>query len=190
MNDGHEVISELFGGRGVVVVVTVHFEMDSELLEQPLEVIPGDPTQSVPVGNHNLLEFPGQRSFQKPVECFTFKVDSACNFLTDLMVRVLFGEPLDLPFEVGFLFGGGDSAVDDFGFGGTSGGLSGSRAFGALFFLGFLVGVDVVEVLVAIGADCVDVAALGVPTESLRGDTEFGACLFGTDIHTLLLCCG
>jgi hypothetical protein len=186
VNDGHEVISELFGGRGIVVVVTVHFEMDSEFREQPLEMVPGNPTQSVPVGNHNLLEFPGQRSLQKPVECFPFEVDSTCNFLMDFMVRVFFFETLDLSFEIGFLFGGGDSAVDNFGLWGL-GELSGSGSLDPLVFLGFFVGIDIVEVLVAVGADCVDVPALGPPTEGLCGDTEFGTGLFCSDIHILWL---
>jgi hypothetical protein len=62
MNDGHEIICELF--ISCLDRRIVHNESNPKTLEEPVEVIPGDATEPVFIGNHNFLDFSSNAGVQ------------------------------------------------------------------------------------------------------------------------------
>jgi hypothetical protein len=67
MDNGHEILCEFrFWAVFDVFIFTVDDDINSVELEQPFEVIPSDPTESVSVGNHNFFDQSSVAFFQKP----------------------------------------------------------------------------------------------------------------------------
>lgn len=106
MDNGHEVVSKLFRRRAIFFVFTVDHDSDSEFLEKPREVLPGNPTEPVLMGNHNFFEISFECSVQKPIQDFSFEVDTAGSFFENFVMWVFLREVLCLSLEVTFLFGG------------------------------------------------------------------------------------
>lgn len=106
MDNGHEVVSELLRRRTILLVFTVDHDRDSELLEEPVEVFPGNPAEPVLMGNHNFFETSFECSVQKPIENFPFEVDTAGGFFEDFVIWVFLRKVFGLSLEITFLFWG------------------------------------------------------------------------------------
>lgn len=111
MHDRQEVFGELALGSESLVVE--NHELDLLSLEKPLNELESEAAESVAMGNGNRSYSSLQRAFQNGFKTLALEVEPAA----DVFDNFGFGAPLphvrDLAFEVGFLAGGGDSAVGD-----------------------------------------------------------------------------
>lgn len=83
-------------------------------LEDGLEQVKGETTESVSVGNHNLVDSSLEDAFQKGLQSSALEVEARPDVAEDAVEGVAPLEVLDLPLEVFLLVRGADAGVDDF----------------------------------------------------------------------------
>ena len=95
------------------VSVAVNHEHAATGIKDFLEQLPCESGESIPVGNHNLLDTAVKDSFQKGLESASVPVEPRSNVLDHGVPWVGLGEILDLSLQVRRLVLGRHSGVDD-----------------------------------------------------------------------------
>lgn len=93
----------------------MNHEFAPGVVEDALDEVEGEATQSIPVTDHNLFDISAHDAVQKGREAGALPVDARADVFDDLVFWILFLEEFDLLDEVLFLLGTGDSRVAHFG---------------------------------------------------------------------------
>lgn len=94
---------------------TVNHDVGMGPVDEPLDEVIPETTETVSVGHDNLVDRASQHEVQKPLESPALEVDPAANVLDDLGSWVGFLQLFDLALEVFLLVGAADSGIADCG---------------------------------------------------------------------------
>lgn len=113
VTDGKQIL-----GKFCVVVGsffrTRNHDFRPVVFAEQLEEFKSVPTEPISVGDDNLSDNLSEDAVQKGLKTLPPEVEPRTDVFVDDMAGVLFLEAVYLPIEVFFLFGTGDSCVDDF----------------------------------------------------------------------------